>query len=119
MFDIDAWKNETFDDLHYDNALWAYTIRAFEEWRNCNIRRWNNPVFNRLMIMGSEDWMGENHWHAQSIQAMRFVMVMGSRLKQEDIRIEEKVRLQCTHLLIQVIDDVIAGIVGGDNDFEL
>ena len=45
-------------------------------------------------------------------------MAMGSRLKQEDIRIEEKVRLQCTRLLVQVIDDVIAGIVDGDDDFE-
>ena len=70
------------------------------------------------MIMGTEDWMGENHRHAQSIQAMRFMMTMGLRLKQEDIRIEEKVRLQCTCLLVQVIDDVIAGIVDGDNDFE-
>ena len=68
--------------------------------------------------MGAEDWMGENHRHAQSIQAMRFVMVMGSRLKQEDIRIEEKVRLRCTRLLVWVIDDVIVGIVDGDDDFE-
>ena len=43
---------------------------------------------------------------------------MGSRLKQEDIRIEEKVRLQCTRLRVQVIDDVIAGIVYGDYDFK-
>ena len=45
-------------------------------------------------------------------------MAMGSRLKQEDIRIEEKVRLQCTCLLVRVIDDVIAGIVDRDDDFE-
>ena len=45
-------------------------------------------------------------------------MAMGSRLKQEDIRIEEKVRLQCTRLRVRVIDDVIAGIVDGDDDFE-
>ena len=45
-------------------------------------------------------------------------MLMGSRLKQEDIRIEEKVRLQCTRLRVRVIDDVIAGIVDGDDDFE-
>ena len=77
----------------YDDALWAYTVRAFEEWRNRDVRRWNDPVFDRLMIMGAEDWMGENHRHAQSIQAMRYVMAMGSRLKQEDIRIEEKVHL--------------------------
>ena len=43
---------------------------------------------------------------------------MGSRLKQEDIHIEEKVRLQCTCLLVQVIDDVAAGIVDGHDDFE-
>ena len=60
------------------------------------------------MIMGAEDWMGENHRHAQSIQAMRYMMAMGSLLKQEDIRIEEKVRLQCTRLRVRVIDDVIA-----------
>ena len=70
------------------------------------------------MIMGTEDWMGENHQHAQSIQAMRYMMAMGSRLKQEDIWIEEKVRLQCTRLFVWVIDDAIAGIVDGDNVFE-
>ena len=45
-------------------------------------------------------------------------MAMGLRLKQEDIWIEEKVRLQCTCLLVWVIDDVIAGIVDGHDDFE-
>ena len=70
------------------------------------------------MIMGTEDWMGEDHRYAQSVQAMRFMLVMGLRLKQEDIRIEEKVRLQCTCLLMRVIDDVVAGIMDGDNDFK-
>ena len=45
-------------------------------------------------------------------------MVMGLRLKQEDIWIEEKVRLQCTRLLVRVIDDVIVGIMDGNYDFE-
>ena len=47
-----------FDDLHYDNTLWAYMIRAMEEWQNCDVIHWNNPVFDRLFIMGAEDWMG-------------------------------------------------------------
>ena len=70
------------------------------------------------MIMGAEDWMGEDHRYAQSIQAMRYMMAMGSRLKQEDIRIEEKVCLQCTHLFVWVIDNAIAGVVDGNDDFE-
>ena len=78
FFDIYAWKNETFNDLHYNDALWAYFIRAFEEWHNCDICHWNNPVFDQLMIMGAKDWMGENHQFAQSIQAMWFMFVMGS-----------------------------------------
>ena len=65
------------------------------------------------MIMGAEDWMGEEHRYAQLVQVMQYMMAMGSQLKQEDIWIEEKVYLQCTRLLVQVIDDVVAGIVDG------
>ena len=36
------------DEVHYDDALWAYTIRAFEEWKNRDVNRWNDPIIDRL-----------------------------------------------------------------------
>jgi hypothetical protein len=42
--------------------------------------------------MGFEDWAGgDNHRFAQSIQSMRYTLAMGSRLKQDNMRIEDQV----------------------------
>ena len=71
------------DDCHFDDAIWGYTVCAFDDWKNRDPSRWNNPVLDNLFIMGSLDWIGENHRYAQSIQSMRFALVLGSRLKLE------------------------------------
>ena len=50
------------DEVHYDDALWAYTICAFEEWKNRDVTRWNDPIIDRLFLMGCPDWTGvDNH----------------------------------------------------------
>ena len=40
----------------------------------------------------SLDWIGENHRYAQSIQSMRFALVLGSRLKLELMQLEDMVQ---------------------------
>ena len=51
-FNAVEWNEDPFDKIHFDNVLWAYSIRAFEEWRNCDVDQWLDPVVNRLMLMG-------------------------------------------------------------------
>ena len=64
---------------------------------------WNDLVFDWLFIMGGEDWMGgENHQFAQLIQ------VMGSQLKQEDMRIEDRVCFQSSIHFVKSTDIVVA-----------
>ena len=50
-------------------------------------------MLDDLFIMGLLDWIGENHRYAQSIQSMRFALVLGSWLKMELVRLEDLVRL--------------------------
>ena len=93
VFNIDAWWSTTLDNCHFDDAIWGYTIRAFNDWKNWDLSRWNDPVLDDLFIMGLLDWIGENHRYAQSIQSMRFTLVLGSQLKMELVRLEDLVWL--------------------------
>ena len=70
----------------------GYTIRAFDNWKNWDPSQWNNPVLDNLFIMGSLDWIGENHRYVQSIQSMQFALALGSWLKMELVRLEDLVR---------------------------
>ena len=72
-FNAVDWNEDPFD-----NALWAYSIRAFEEWRNCDVDQWMDPIVDRLMLMGCPDWVNPDNRMASSIQSMRFATVWGS-----------------------------------------
>ena len=94
VFNVDAWRSTTLDNCHFDDAIWGYTVRAFDDWSNRDPSRWNDPVLDNLFIMGSLDWIGENHRYAQSIQSMWFALVLGSQLKMELVWLEDLVRPQ-------------------------
>ena len=79
------------DDCHFDDAIWGCTVRAFNDWQNQDPSRWNDPVLDDMFIMGSLDWIGENHRYQQSIQSIRFALVLGSWLKMELMRLEDLV----------------------------
>ena len=64
------------DEIHYDDALWAYTIRAFEEWKNRDVTRWNDPIIDQLFLMGCLDWTGVNNSMVSGIQVMQFGTVV-------------------------------------------
>ena len=90
-FNTVDWNEDPFDEVHFDDALWAYSIRAFEEWRNHNVDQWMDPIVDCLMLMGCLDWVDPDNRTASSIQSMRFAMVWGSRLQQRIIRGEVEV----------------------------
>ena len=90
-FNAVEWNEDPFDEVHFDDTLWAYSIRAFEEWRNRDVDQWLDPIVNRLMLMGCPDWVETDNRMAASIQAMRFAMVWGLCLQQRIIRGEVEV----------------------------
>ena len=82
-FNAVEWNEDPFDEVHVNNVLWAYSIRAFKEWRNRNV--------DHLMLMGCPDWVDTDNWTMSSIQSMRFATVWGSCLQQRIIRGEVEV----------------------------
>ena len=73
---LKVWNEDPLDEVHYDDTLWAYTIRAFEEWKNRDVTHWNDPIIDRLFLMGCPDWTGVDNCTVLGIQTMRFGMVV-------------------------------------------
>ena len=51
-----CWKQDVMPELHNDDALWAYSLRASEEYQMLDCRRLNNETLYRLLDMGIFDW---------------------------------------------------------------
>ena len=49
-------------------------------------------MLDNMFIMGLVDWMGDEHCYAQLIWSIRFMLVMGSQLKMEIMRVEDLVQ---------------------------
>ena len=99
-FNVVDWNEDPFIEIHFDDALWAYTIRAFEEWKNHDVDQWTDPIVDCLMLMGCPDWIDPDCCMSAGIQAMWFAMVFGLCLQQRIIRGEVEVRsLLCISLL--------------------
>ena len=81
------------DKVHYNDALWAYTICAFEEWKNHDVTHWNNPIIDWLFLMGCPDWTGTDNRTITGIQVMQFGMVVLSRVIPLIHALEDKVPL--------------------------
>jgi hypothetical protein len=90
-FAEDFWNADTLDECHFSDALWGYTVRVFKEFRNRDEGRWTDPVFNRLITMGCEDWRKADTRGPQAILAMRYSVALASRLNQRIMRAEETV----------------------------
>ena len=43
-------------ELHNDDALWAYSLRASEEYRMLDCKHLNDETLYRLLDMGIFDW---------------------------------------------------------------
>ena len=66
-------------ELHNDNALWAYLMRASEELRMMNHSRLNDETLWCLLDMGIFDWEGSNKLMNQAQQAARLGTTISTR----------------------------------------
>jgi hypothetical protein len=85
------WRRDTFPELHNDDALWAYMVRASEEYRLLDRGRLRDDVLRRLLRMGIYDWTGEDNRLNQTTPAMRHATAMVTRLVNRLLEVEEKV----------------------------
>ena len=90
---LKVWNEDPLDEVHYDDALWVYTICAFEEWKNCDVTHWNNPIIDQLFLMGCPDWTGVDNHTVSGIQVMRFGTVVLSWVIPLIHALEDKVPL--------------------------
>ena len=88
-----TWNEDPLDEVHYNDALWVYTIHAFEEWKNRDITSWNDPIMDWLFLMGCPDWTGVDNCTVSGIQVMRFSMMVLLRVIPLIHALEDKVPL--------------------------
>jgi hypothetical protein len=85
------WRNDQFMELNNDDALWAYMIRASEEFQMIRWDEVNDPVLRRLMRMGIFDWKTPDTRLHQATQAMRHGTAMSTRILGRVLQGENKV----------------------------
>ena len=66
------WKQDAMPELHNDDALWAYAMRASEEFRMLDRQALNDETLYHLLDMGIFDWRGEDKLLNQAQQAVRW-----------------------------------------------
>ena len=74
-----CWKQDDMPELHNDNALWAFAMRASEELRMLDRMCLNNDALYRLLRMGIFDWEKPNELLKQSLQAVRWSAATSTR----------------------------------------
>ena len=87
------WESDMANNLHHDDALWLWAVKAayvFLEWRG---KRIMDPVLHGLFSMGLFDWTGEDVRLNQTTPAMCHVTVMGISLFRRIVENNVKVRL--------------------------
>ena len=50
------WKQDAMPELHNNDALWAYLLRASEEYQMLDHTHLNNEILYCLLDMGIFDW---------------------------------------------------------------
>jgi len=85
------WENDMANDLHHNDALWLWAVKAayvFLEWRGKGIM---DPVLHGLFSMGLFDWIGEDVHLNQTTPAMRHATMMGislfRRIMENDVKV--------------------------------
>ena len=58
-------------ELHNNNALWAFAMRASEEYRQLDRQQLNDEALYRLLDMGIHDWKKPDTLLHQAQQAIR------------------------------------------------
>ena len=73
------WKQDAMPELHNDDALWAFTMRALEEYRQLDRQQLNDETLYRLFDMGIHDWKKPDTLLHQAQQAIRWSAATSTR----------------------------------------
>ena len=74
-----CWKQDAMPELHNDDALWAYALRASEEFRMLDRHCLNDKTLYRLLDMGIFDWEKPDVLMNQALQAVRLGTTTSTR----------------------------------------
>ena len=73
------WKQDNMPELHNDDALWAFAMRASEELRMLDCMCLNDDALYCLLHMGIYDWEKPDELLNQSLQAVRWSAATSTR----------------------------------------
>ena len=73
------WRQDAMPELHNDDALWAYAMRASEEYRLLDRQQLNDETLYRLLDMGIHDWKKLDTLLHQAQQAIRWSAATSTR----------------------------------------
>ena len=65
-----CWRQDAMPELHNDDALWAFALRASEELHMLDRQCLNNNTLYCLLQMGIFDWTGPDTLLNQAQQAI-------------------------------------------------
>ena len=73
------WKQDAMPELHNDDTLWAFAMRASEEYRLLDCQRLNDKPLYRLLNMGLFDWERPDTLLNQAQQAIHWSVTASTR----------------------------------------
>ena len=82
------WKQDAMPELHNDDALWAYLMRASEELRMMDHSHLNDQTLWCLLDMGIFDWEGTDKLMNQAQQATQLGTAISTRQVYGGVRLE-------------------------------
>ena len=96
------WFKEPFNDLYFDDALWAYAMRGSEESRleNQEALYKGDLTLDKLFAYGWYDWEGKDDRFHQATQAIRHSTALSSRLLRRIVDLEHQVHLSAFRRLM-------------------
>ena len=89
------WRQDAMPELHNDDALWAYAMRASEEFRMMDRQGLNDETLYRLLKMGIFDWKGKDKLLNQAQQAVRWSCATSTRCVEEEFPYEANSDFPC------------------------
>ena len=103
-FDVMHWHCNHLWELHNNNTLWGFTLRAMEEVRiNVQQGALDDPVLLRLFHMGIGYCVQPDHCSKASVHAMHHGIAMASRLLDRVLILENEVHVSLSVTQLRVI----------------
>src|SRR6266705_6774245 len=97
------WRSKTLSNLRAADELWAYNIRAHDEFRLLEADQYgpvNDAVLLRLFKLGLYDWKGLDERSVEETEAMRLLSTMVMRMMQRILLCEKQVDLLISQPLL-------------------